>query len=49
VGLMPLSDTHFFVEESGVEMMFHKDDKGRTTDVTLRIGSCQDSQAKKVQ
>ena len=48
VRLMPLSDTHFFVEESGVEMLFHKDDKGQATDVTLRIGTCQDSQAKKV-
>ena len=49
VKLMPLSDAHFFVEESGVEMIFHKDDKGQTTDVTLRIGTCQDSQAKKVE
>jgi hypothetical protein len=49
VRLMPLSETHFFVEESGVEMIFHKDDKGRATDVTLRIGTCQDSQGKKVQ
>lgn len=49
VRLMPLSDTRFFVEESGVEMTFHKDDKGQPTQVTLRVGTCQDSQAKRVE
>ena len=49
VRLMPLSETHFFVEESGVEMTFNKNDKGETIGVTLRIGTCQDSQAKKVE
>ena len=48
VRLMPLSDTHFFVEESGVEMIFDKDSQGQATQVTLRIGTCQDSRAKKV-
>ncbi len=48
VRLMPLSDTHFFVEESGVEMTFQKDEKGQATNVTLRIGTCQDSVAKRV-
>jgi hypothetical protein len=49
VRLMPLSDTRFFVAETGVEMTFHKDDKGRTTHVTLRIGTCQEQQAKKIE
>jgi hypothetical protein len=48
VRLMPLSDTRFFVEETGVEMTFHKGDNGPVTGVTLRIGSCQDSEAKRV-
>jgi hypothetical protein len=49
VQLMPLSETRLFVAESGVEMIFHKDDKGQVTHVTLRVGSYQDSEAKKVQ
>lgn len=49
VTLMPLSDTHFFVEESGVEMTFRKGDKGQVTGVTLRIGTCQDSEAKRLE
>ncbi|MFN0139656.1 MAG: DUF4440 domain-containing protein [Pyrinomonadaceae bacterium] len=49
VRLMPLSDTHFFVEESGVEMTFRKGDKGQVIGVTLRIGTCQDSEAKRVE
>ena len=49
VRLVPLSETRFFVEESGVEMIFHKNDKGQATQVTLRVGTCQDSQAKRVE
>jgi hypothetical protein len=49
VRLMPLSDTRFFVEESGVEMSFRKGDKGQVTGVTLRIGTCQDTEAKRVE
>jgi len=49
VRLMPLSDSRFFVAESGVEMTFRKGDKGQVTSVTLRIGSCQDSEAKRVE
>jgi hypothetical protein len=50
VRLIPLSDSRFFVEESGVEMTFHKDEKGqRASSVTLRIGTCQDSAAKRVE
>jgi hypothetical protein len=49
VRLMPLSDTRFFVEETGVEMTFHKGDNGRVTGVSLRIGTCQDSEAKKAE
>ena len=29
--------------------MFVKDEKGQITDVVLRVGSCQDSQAKKIE
>jgi hypothetical protein len=49
VRLLPLSDTRFFVEESGVEMTFRKGDKGQVTGVALRVGSCQDSEAKRVE
>jgi hypothetical protein len=49
VRLTPLSDTRFFAEESGVEMTFHKDDKGQANRVTLRVGTCQDSEAKRVE
>jgi hypothetical protein len=49
VRLMPLSDTRFFVEESGVEMTFRKGDKGQVTGVTLRVGTYQDSEAKRVE
>ena len=49
VRLMPLSDTRFFVEESGVEMTFRKGDKGQVTGVTLRTGTCQDTEAKRVE
>lgn len=49
VRLMPLSETRFFVEESGVEMTFRKGDKGQVTGVTLRIGTCQDTEAKRVE
>jgi Domain of unknown function (DUF3471)/Domain of unknown function (DUF4440) len=49
VRLMPLSDTRFFVEGSGVGMTFHKDSKGQATGVTLRVGTCQDSEAKRVE
>ncbi|HEV2806578.1 MAG TPA: DUF4440 domain-containing protein [Chthoniobacterales bacterium] len=49
VKLLPLSETEFFVAESGVQMIFHKDDKGKITQVTLRVGTYQDTQAKKIQ
>ena len=49
VRLVPLSDTHFFVEESGVEMTFRKGDKGQISGVALRVGTCQDSEAKRVE
>lgn len=46
--LVPLSDTRFFGKENGAEMTFNKRGKGEVTDVNLRLGSCQDSKAKKV-
>ena len=49
VTLVPLSETHFFSKETETEMMFVKNDKGQVTDVILRIGSCQDSKAKKIE
>ena len=35
--------------ETETEMMFMKDEKGQVTDVVLRVGSCQDSKAKKIE
>lgn len=49
VRLMPLSDTRFFAEGTGAEMTFRKDGKGQATGVTLRIGTCQESEAKRVE
>jgi hypothetical protein len=49
VRLVPLSETRFFVEESGVEMTFRKGEKGRAAGVTLRVGTCQESEAKRVE
>ena len=49
VTLVPLSDTHFFARETETEMMFVKDEKGQVTDVILRVGSCQDTKAKKIE
>ena len=49
VTLVPLSETHFFAKESETEMTFVKNDKGQVTDVVLRLGSCQDSKAKKIE
>ena len=49
VTLVPLSETHFFAKETETEMMFVKDEKGQVTDVILRVGSCQDSKAKKIE
>lgn len=47
VTLIPLSETHFFSKETETEMTFIKNDKGQITDVVLRVGSCQDTKAKK--
>ena len=49
VTLVPLSETHFFAKETETEMMFVKNDKGQMTDVVLRVGSCQDTKAKKIE
>ena len=49
VTLVPLSDTRFYARENDAEMSFSKGDKGQVTDVVLRLGSCQDSKAKKVE
>lgn len=49
VTLLPLSETHFFAKETETEMMFIKNDKGQVTDVVLRVGSCQDTKAKKIE
>jgi hypothetical protein len=49
VRLVPLSETRFFVEESGVEMTFRRGDKGQAAGVTLRVGTCQESEAKRVE
>lgn len=49
VTLTPLSETHFFAKETETEMMFVKNEKGQVTGVVLRLGSCQDSSAKKIE
>jgi len=49
VTLVPLSPTQFFAKETETEMMFVKNESGQVTGVVLRLGSCQDSKAKKIQ
>jgi hypothetical protein len=49
VTLVPLSDTQFFAKETETEMMFVKNENGQVTGVVLRLGSCQDSKAKKIE
>lgn len=49
VTLVPLSATQFFAKETETEMMFVKNENGQVTGVVLRLGSCQDSKAKKIE
>jgi hypothetical protein len=49
VTLVPLSETHFFSKETETEMMFLKNENGQVTDVVMRVGTCQDSKAKKIE
>ena len=49
VTLIPLSETHFFAKETETEIMFVKSEKGQVTGAVLRLGSCQDSKAKKIE
>ena len=49
VTLLPLSETQFFAKETETEMMFVKNENGQVTGVVLRLGSCQDSKAKKIE
>ena len=49
VTLVPLSQTQFFAKETETEMMFVKNETGQVTGVVLRLGSCQDSKAKKIE
>ena len=49
VTLVPLSETHFFAKEAETEMTFRKNDKGQVTDVVLKVGSCQESRARKIE
>lgn len=49
VTLIPLSETQFFAKETETEMMFVKNENGQVTGVVLRLGSCQDSKAKKIE
>jgi hypothetical protein len=49
VTLIPLSETLFFAKESETELMFTKNEKGQVKGVVLRLGSCQDSKAKKIE
>ena len=49
VTLVPLSETLFFAKETETELMFAKNEKGQVTGVVLRLGSCQDSKARKIE
>ena len=49
VTLVPLSETHFFAKETETELTFVKNASGRVTDVVMRVGSCQESKATKVE
>ncbi len=49
VTLVPLSENQFFAKETETEMMFVKNEGGQVTGVVLRLGSCQDSKAKKIE
>jgi len=49
VTLVPLSESQFFAKETETEMMFVKNENGQVTGVVLRLGSCQDSKAKKIE
>ena len=49
VTLVPLSETHFFAKETETEIMFVKSETGHVTGAVLRLGSCQDSKAKKIE
>jgi hypothetical protein len=49
VTLVPLSETHFFAKETETEITFVKNESGQVTGVVLRLGSCQDSKAKKIE
>jgi hypothetical protein len=49
VTLVPLSETHFFAKETETEIMFVKDQNGKVTGAVLRLGSCQDPRAKKIE
>jgi hypothetical protein len=49
VTLVPLSETNFFAKETETEMRFVKNEQGQVTGVVLRLGSCQDSNAKKIE
>ena len=49
VTLVPLSETRFFAKETETELMFVKNGSGQVTEVMLRLGSCQDSRATKIE
>jgi hypothetical protein len=49
VTLVPLSETNFFAKATETEIMFVKDQNGKVTGAVLRLGSCQDSRAKKIE
>ena len=49
VTLVPLSETRFFAKETETEMSFVKNASGKVTDVVLKVGSCQESKAPKIE
>jgi hypothetical protein len=44
-----LSDTEFFAEDSDAQITTTRDAKGPVAGLTLRLGTCQESRAKKIE
>jgi hypothetical protein len=49
VTLVPLSETHFFAKETETELTFVKNASGKVTDVVLKVGTCQETKAPKIE
>jgi hypothetical protein len=49
IRLVPLSEVHFAAQDNDAEVLFTRDDAGRTTGYVMRIGTCQESKATRVE